>query len=289
MKDYEQLNYRLFEALSIFLNFNSEGVKKEMVKKMMDEFCLSENESVGMLLASILGLDIVENEEDRIIYNDYFPKMLKRLDPNIYLSDPYYQNIKFGDLKLGDIEFKEERYLPYEIFVYDDIERLEDGRQIPKLGYFDREFAYPTILESGQNWMSVTPNEVETMRKDIMDAHGHCLTFGLGLGYFAYMVARKPEVKSVTIVELNSAEIELFKKYILPQFDHKEKIKVIEADAYEFAKKNYPLKNYDYVYVDIWHDAGDGLPMYQKMKSYERLNRDAEYRYWIEKTIKCYE
>lgn len=288
MADYKKLNNKLFQGLSIYLNFNSDGIKPEMVEELMITSGLSEIEAVKILLSSLMGMDIDENIEDRQIYFEYFPKMVKKLDPNIYLADAYYQNIHFSELRSENIEFKEEKYMPFELFVYDDIEMEEDGKQIPKLGYFDREFVYPTILENGQNWMSVTPNEVETMKKDILDAKGRVLTFGLGLGYFAYKVALKPEVESVTIVEINDAEIDLFNKYILPQFSCKDKIKVIKADAYKFAKENYPKRQYDYVYVDIWHDVGDGMEMYKKMKSYEQLNPSAEYRYWIEKSIKCY-
>jgi len=287
-KDYTQLNRKLFELLSCYLNFSSDAIKVDMVREMMDNYSLSESDSVKMLFASLLGLDIIDNEEDKTIYHEYFPLMLHKLDTNIYLSDPYYQNIHFADLKDGNIEFKDEIYAPYEMFVYDDIERFSDGRQIPKIGYFDREFVYPTILENNQNWMSVTPNEVETMAEDIKDAKGRVLTFGLGLGYFAYMTALKEEVQSVTIVELNEKEINLFNKHILPQFSCKDKIRVIKADAYEYASQNYAKGAYDYIYVDIWHDVGDGLEMYRKMKSYEKLNPAATYRYWIEKSMKCY-
>ena len=287
-KNYTQLNRKLFRLLSCYLNFSSDAVKPAMVKELMEGNSLSESESVNLLFASLLGLDIVDNEEDKIIYREYFPLMLKRLDVNVYSSDPYYQNIHFNTLKDGLIEFKDEVYEAYEMFVYDDIEKLPDGRQIPKVGYFNREFIYPTILENNQNWMSVTPNEVETMRKDIKDAKGRVLTFGLGLGYFAYMTALKEDVESVTVVELNSKEINLFNKYILPQFACKDEVKVVHADAYDFAKKNYGKKEFDYVYVDIWHDVGDGLQMYKKFKEYEKLNPTAEYRYWIEKSIKCY-
>lgn len=287
-KDYTKLNRRLFQLLSCYLNFSSDAIKPEMVTQMVKDYAMNENDAVNMLFASLIGLDILDNEEDKIIYHEYFPLMIKKLDSNIYLSDPYYQNIHFDNLADGLIEFKDEIYAPYEMFVYDDIEKLADGRQVPKIGYFDREFVYSTILENGQNWMSITPNEVETMRQDILDAHGRVLTFGLGLGYFAYMVALNENVESVTIVEINEQEIGLFNKYILPQFSCRDKIKVIKADAYKFAKENYPKEQYDYVYVDIWHDVGDGFDMYNKMKSYEELNPNAEYRYWIEKSIKCY-
>lgn len=286
--DYTSLNQKLFRLLSCYLNFSSDALKPEMVEELSKNHSLKEDEAVKILFASLLGLDILNDDEDKIIYYEYFPLMLKNLDANIYVSDDYYQTIHFDSLNKGEIEFKDEVYAPYEMFVYDDIERMDDGKLIPRVGYFTNEFVYPTILENGQNWMSVTPNEVETMRQDILSAFGKVLTFGLGLGYFAFMASNKKDVESVTIVELNKAEIDLFNNYILPQFPHKEKIKVVQADAYKFAEQNYGKQEYDYVYVDIWHDVGDGIPMYEKMKSYEKLNPKAEYRYWIEKSMKCY-
>lgn len=286
--DYTSLNQKLFRLLSCYLNFSSDALRSEMVNELVKNHSVREDEAVKILFASLLGLDILNSPEDKIIYHEYFPLMLKKLDVNKYASDDYYQTIHFKPLAKSAIEFKDEEYSPYEMFVYDDIEKTEDGKLIPKVGYFSREFVYPTILENGQNWMSVTPNEVETMRQDISSAFGRVVTFGLGLGYFAFMASNKKEVDSVTIVELNKAEIDLFNNYILPQFPHKEKIQVIQADAYKFAEKNYPKKMYDYVYVDIWHDVGDGIPMYEKMKSYEKLNPSAVYRYWIEKSMKCY-
>ena len=287
--DYKKLNQRLFEGLSFFLNFNSDGIKPEMVHSMMLDFGLNEKEAVSMLLASLMGFDIIDNEEDKVIYQEYFPQMLKKLDPNIYIADPYYQNIHFNNLSAGKIEFKEEFYAPFELFVYDDIELMQDGKQIPKIGYFDKFFYYPTILENGQNWMSVTPNEVETMKEDIKLASGKVLTFGLGLGYYAYLVALKSNVESVTIVEINEQEIELFNKFILPQFSCRDKIKVVKADAFEYAKKHYLTNDFDFVYVDIWRDVGDGIKIYNKMKKLEELNPNLVYRYWIEKSIKCYQ
>ena len=68
--------------------------------------------------------------------------------------------------------------------------------------------------------MTITPNEIETMKEAVDKASGNVLTFGLGLGYYAYMVSEKENVESVTIVDSNEDVIDLFKKYVLPQFKH---------------------------------------------------------------------
>lgn len=283
----EQNNY-ILGKISLFLNLNSRAIDKNMVLKMMDVSGMDEVSSVKFLLAEFLNLDIYESSSDMEIFRKYFDCLISKCDKNIYMSNLYYQNIKFGNVKGGDIEFYMGEYKPFEIFVCNDLEKMSDGRTIPKLGFFDEVFSYPAVSEKGREWMSVTPNEVETMREPIKNASGKVLTFGLGLGYFQYMVSLKPEVEEVWIVETNDKIINMFNRVILPQIKDKSKFKIAKADAFDFAKKYYPTGYFDYVFADIWHDAGDGLPLYKKFKELEKLNSKMKYDYWIEKTLKCY-
>ena len=45
---------------------------------------------------------------------------------------------------------------------------------------------------------------------------------------------------------------------------------------------------FDFDFADIWHDPSDGVPAYKKLRSYEHLLPNAEFEYWIEKTMKYY-
>ena len=165
---------------------------------------------------------------------------------------------------------------------------MADGRIIPQVGFFEEEFIYPCICQNGREWMLITPNEIETMKKPIEKAFGNVLTYGLGLGYFAYMASAKPQVDSVTVIERDKNAIELFNAIILPQFDMRGKIRIIEFDALFFAaeQKKKAQKDFDFVFADIWHDPSDGAEIYRILKPLERS--DTEYSYWIEDTIKCY-
>ena len=281
-------NNLLFEKLGLLLNLNPCAISERMVKEMALKTGFGEVESMQFLIADYLGIDVVDSPIGKCLFNNYIKKMLKKQDKNIFASNPYYQSIKFDKIKLGNIEFGCGKYKPFELFVYDDIVKLKDGRLLPQVGYFDEEFIYPAIYENGVLWMSVTPNEVNTMKEPIDKAFGRVLTFGLGLGYFAYMVSLKDEVEKITIVESNETTIKIFEKYILPQFKFKDKIEIIKADAFKFAESEYKSGRYDYVFADIWHDAGDGLGCYTKFKRLEKLNSNLVYDYWIEKTIKCY-
>ena len=130
--------------------------------------------------------------------------------------------------------------------------------------------------------MTLTPVDLDTSDDAIERAHGNVVTFGLGLGYYAYMVSEKPSVESITVVEKSEDVIRLFKKHILPQFPHREKVKIVHRDAFEYAAESCPICNYDVAFVDTWRDASDGAPMYRRMKALECLSPNTEFIYWIE-------
>ena len=59
--------------------------------------------------------------------------------------------------------------------------------------------------------MSITPNEIETMEEAVKAATGKVIVYGLGLGYYPYMISLKDEVKEIVIVENDIKIINLFK------------------------------------------------------------------------------
>ena len=186
----------------------------------------------------------------------------------------------------GAFELGYASYRPYELFVADDLRAYPDGAVLPVLGYFTRPFAYPVLTENGREWMTATPNEINTIRPMAEAAHGHVLTLGLGLGYFAFHALLNPRVESVTAVERSADAIRLFRERILPAFPHPECLTILQADAFAAAPALYRSGQYDFVFADLWHDAADGLPMYERLKHMEVPG--PEYRYWIEKTLEFY-
>jgi hypothetical protein len=89
----------------------------------------------------------------------------------------------------------------------------------------------------------------------------------------------------VTVVEKDPSVIKLFCEHILPQFPHREKIRVIEADAFAYMEHQMPREGYDYIFSDIWHDPSDGLPLYLRLKKYESLSPTTRFDYWIEPSL----
>lgn len=278
LKNYSDTNYLLLSKLSNYLNKDKQDIDEDMVNNLSKEIGIDNDSAYRILLATFL--DVSENED---IMTNYFPLMLKKLDVDDYIINPYYRNIELSDIDYKNWKVKMASYKPYELFVYDDLLKLDDGRIIPHIGYFEEEYFYPVIYQNDREWMLITPNEINTMKYYIDDAFGDVTTYGLGLGYYAYMASNKENVKKVTIVENDREVIALFKKYILPQFKNKEKIKIICEDAFIYSSKHIDT---DYVFVDIWHDPTDGIELYKQFKMIERPN--IKYGYWIEKTMKCY-
>ena len=280
-------NYKVFALLSNYLNHAPDFIEKEEMDGIVKSG-VSYEYAFSVLLAAALGLDIVDHADDKDLFHNYFIKMIHKLDADEYANNPYYKNIKIPTIKMGKSELKYEKYKPFEGFVCDDIIPTKEGRQIPQVGFFETEFMFPAILENDRIWMTITPNEIETMKEPVDQAFGNVLTFGLGLGYYAYMVSEKDSVESITVVEMNEDVIHLFNTYVLPQFKNAEKIKIIKADAFEYAQQHITPGKYDFVFTDLWHDVSDGIDMYLKMKQYEKQSPNTTFSYWIEKSILCY-
>ena len=194
-------------------------------------------------------------------------------------DNPYYRDIHFEEQTVGRFKLTHNSYSKYESCMWNTV-KFVNGTMIPRVGLFDHEFRYPCITEDDATWMSVTPNEIFTMQPAIDAAHGKVLTLGCGMGYFAYMSALKDDVSKVTIVEKNPEVIELFTKYILPQFSVKDKVEIIQADAFEYMET---LQDglYDYCFADIWIGNMDTLPYLQLKKICKKFEK-TEMSYWIE-------
>lgn len=279
-------NDGVVRMMSILLNIAADSLDAGMVDEISRECGVSRAYAYAECLAAVCGLD--SSGRDRDLFRHYFLPMINELDPADFENDPYYQNIRIKPGKSGKWEYRQMKLAPCEAFVCNDFLVTKDNRMIPQIGFFMREFAFPGVLENGREWMTLMPNETVTTKPAVAQAHGRVLTFGLGLGYFAYMAARKPEVESVTVVDLSADAISLFEQNLLPQMECRDKIKVVHADAFDFAEAHYPRGEFDFVFADIWHDVSDGKDLYLRFKSMEKLAPDMEYSYWLEESIKCY-
>lgn len=278
-----ECNQRIMTLMSTFLNLSPNLVDPDTIKTLCDEYSLSPDRAYAECLAVLCSVDA--SGKDKAFFNDYFLPMISCLDVNGFTSDEYYRTVRVSHTVTGNWELKTMTLAPYEAFVCGDPIVTPDLRLIPRIAFFTEKFDYPALLENGREWMTLLPNETVTTLPAVKRAHGKVLTYGLGLGYFAFMASNKDDVASVTVVELSRDAIEVFTKYILPFFPHADKIRIINRDAFDYAETE--MKGYDSVFTDIWHDAGDGKELYLKMKRYEDRCPGAVFDYWIEDTIRC--
>ncbi|MBQ4509333.1 MAG: hypothetical protein II984_01295 [Clostridia bacterium] len=277
----QEKNLLVFSQVASYLNNAPCAMTKELMREITDNNKDYEDYSYAMFLSNIFTDDEKLASE---LLKEYYIKSVKRLDEKEYIENPYYKSIRIPNKKIGKWTLGSQSYQPYEAFIRDDI--IIDGyKEIPQIGYFDKEFTFPTVFESGVEWMAIKPNEIETMKEAISEAQGSVLVYGLGLGYYAYMISLKDNVTDITIIERDESVIKLFKEYILPQFENKNKIKIIQYDAFEYAKKEASKQKYSFVFVDLWHDVSDGTEMYMQMKKLEKHLPNAKFSYWIEKSI----
>ena len=191
----------------------------------------------------------LSNKEDKYFYDSRIKPAIKQINADTYNDNYYRIHIKPKEYKDKNYQLTYLKMNPYQCFPYDDILIDDNFIEVSQIGYFNENFPYLAVIKDDVVWMSTDPNEINTMDSSIKKAKGNVLAFGLGLGYFLIMSASKEEVSSVTIVEKDPEIIKIFKKHILPLFEYKEKITIIEDDAFKFAKGD--LNKYNYLFIDI--------------------------------------
>ena len=92
-------------------------------------------------------------------------------------------------------------------------------------------------------WMRLTPYEIEASYFPIKMAKGKVGVVGLGLGYVVEEMAKKSNVKEITVYEINKDVIDLYYK----NFPKNSKINIIYGDAFEAESKDF-----DFFYADIY-------------------------------------
>lgn len=206
------------------------------------------------------------------------------LDIERFFADPYYKAVTKAmksPLQKGKWKLEMRSYKPFELFVYDEVRPSPIAPFITysPLGYFKKEFDYPALVEGDTTYMSLIPHEILTMAEPIKKARGRVATYGLGMGYFAFMASEKDDVESVVVLERDPAVIEIFKTFFLPLFPHSQKIEIVQDDALLYR----PEVPFDYLFVDLYHDAQDGLPIYLNLMQREGLAKEVDF--WIEGAI----
>ena len=226
-----------------------------------------------------------EDYEERDLLEKWIKPAISPLNRDFFEKNLYFKTVKPKPFIDDGFALEYLTFEAYQPFSLNDIEVDENDYFLERspISYCVRDERYLALSYKGVVWMSITPNEINTMQPYIDQVEGDVLVLGLGLGYYPFMISQKKNVKSITIIEGSKRVINIFKQHILPFFPHKDKIKIIWDDAFAYLKKN--KAHYDYVFADLWHNAEDGLPLYLELKEYEKKMSSTKFQYWLEKSL----
>jgi hypothetical protein len=101
-------------------------------------------------------------------------------------------------------------------------------------------------------WMSDSPSEELTQQGVVEKCTGKILVAGLGLGFVAHELSKKPDVERIDIVELNQDVINLVWRHVRTP-----KMNLITGDIYEILSTT--SQHYDWFYFDILPNYNEDL------------------------------
>lgn len=123
---------------------------------------------------------------------------------------------------------------------------------------FDGDVAIPALYERDPRtgrfgphpWMSLTPSEIMTLREGTALARGHVVVAGLGLGHQLREVARRLQVRKITLVERSATLVDWLLPVLRPAI--RKPLTVVVGDAFEVM----PRLRADIALVDIYPAYG---------------------------------
>lgn len=119
-----------------------------------------------------------------------------------------------------------------------------------KFVMFDDEINIPILFTHSGTWMSLTPNEVFTLRGQVRRAKGNVGVAGLGLGWLSRRILERKQVKKLVICDINKDILEFFGRPLKDEFG--DKVELLNEDAYDV-----DWNAFDVSLWDIWQGFGD--------------------------------
>lgn len=260
---------------------NTLTIPEDFINSLMKKLKLDRKRSAEAICSSLIFEDnICEYYWEKYIKGNFYT-----IDTDNFLNNPYIKNIKLNNISKHDnIHVVDGCYLKNEVLFINTLSRDRNFRYIPSLGIINHDIHFPVLKENHTTWMSIAPSEIITNKSYIDEMKGNILVFGLGLGYFSYMCSLKDNIKSITIVESNKYIIEIFKEYILPQFNSNIPIKIIEDDCKDLYVNKDFMNKFSSAFIDIWNDTISGIKLY----GFFRENEDGlnlKISYWLERDM----
>ena len=134
------------------------------------------------------------------------------------------------------------------------------------------------LIRNGDVWMSISPMEIESQSVGILQACGHVVIFGLGMGWAAAAAASSDAVTAVTVVEFDSEVIALHRELDvfgqLPQ-EALGKVRIEQGDAYTWT----PHEPVDLLMPDIWLPLVSDGRVNEVRRMQDNVSADAIY-FW---------
>lgn len=297
----EKMNAALLKVEQFILYQRPSLIEPSTLDNMMTH-CQQPEEAMAYLLCAALGLHL-ENPVNQQFLQGWLLPNLHNLSVEDYRQVPYLSLLGDINCQVGGVKLQQKSYLPCQLFPCGDLSINSDEVLHAPLGFFRQPFQYPALLQGDREWMTLTPNEIITMTAPLENLHGHVLVYGLGLGYYVYQALCQPAVQQVTVVDNNDEILTLFRNHILPlwnkqihnvmPFHEGGRLLLVNDDAFHHAETTHFCcsdgQQADVVFTDLWHDAGDGMPLYQHMCQLSHPYLDnIDFRYWIEPTIRYY-
>ena len=203
------------------------------------------------------------------------------IEPSEYYNNPYVKNIKLDVVSDKHFSYElttiEKGYLFNSDALIDDKDK--ELKDYMKLRALKEDIKAIFLYQNDKEWMMAVPSEFITNDPYAKKAKGKVITFGLGIGYFVYMSLLYKDVESITVIEKEGEVINIFNK-IKDQFPNINKIKIIHGDAFDYFKEDY-LKDFDYIYVDIYKSSDDGRYLIEKLLE-QYLPPIEKCDFWIE-------
>lgn len=289
-----ELNKTDAKKLEQLINAKYDNINaSELILELIDKF---ENENLTDEFAFVNDHDAYINKlkelfnyeeassEEKSFFESKILTSIKQIDLSNYRHSSYGEAVNNVQFKQDKLLLTTHHYKRNQLFVFDDVTTSgEYYEEHLSSAYSAVDFPYVTLLENHAIWMAIIPHEINTMQHAIDEANGHVLVLGLGLGYYPFEISLKDNVKRIIIVEKNKRIIELFKTNILPHFPHKEKIEIVEADAYRYMREKG--KEFSYAFFDIYRSSDDGLLLYVKAKRQEKYYPTLPVSYWLEGSL----
>lgn len=125
---------------------------------------------------------------------------------------------------------------------------------------YDHPTTWHRLTQGGGVWMSDYPIEQAQHDRELAGFNRGCvLVGGLGLGYAATALAKRPGITEVVVVEIAQEVIDLVAPHLLrDDAGARRKLRVERADLFNWLRGCSAQRHFDHAFYDIWTSDGEG-------------------------------